>query len=74
MDILAEKMLSDFERGALSRRQLVATIAGLAAAVGVSPAEAATAGPASRPSLSTMSRCGFPTCSGPRNSISSSSA
>ena len=43
MEILVEKMLSDFERGALSRRQLVATMAGLAAVAGVSPAEAAPA-------------------------------
>ncbi|HVZ27744.1 MAG TPA: VOC family protein [Rhizomicrobium sp.] len=43
MEILAERMLSDFERGALSRRQLVATIAGLAAAASVTPAAAAPA-------------------------------
>jgi len=40
MEILVEKMLSDFERGALSRRQLIATVAGLAAAA-VTPAQAA---------------------------------
>jgi catechol 2,3-dioxygenase-like lactoylglutathione lyase family enzyme len=32
MQILIEKMLNDFERGTLSRRQLAATLAGLAAA------------------------------------------
>ena len=41
MKILVEKMLSDFERGALSRRQLIATVAGLAAAAAVTPAQAA---------------------------------
>ena len=40
MEILVEKMLSDFERGALSRRQLIATVAALAAA-GAAPAQAA---------------------------------
>lgn len=48
MEVLVEKMLSDFERGALSRRQLVATMAGLAAAAGIGTAEAA---PSPRPSL-----------------------
>src|SRR5437868_6440255 len=32
MQILIEKMLNDFERGTLSRRQLAATLAGLAVA------------------------------------------
>jgi catechol 2,3-dioxygenase-like lactoylglutathione lyase family enzyme len=44
MEALVEKMLTDFERGALSRRQLVATMAGLAAAA-INPAEAAPAKP-----------------------------
>jgi len=51
MEILVDKMLSDFERGALSRRQLVATMAGLVAAAGVGAAEAA---PMSRPSLKAL--------------------
>jgi catechol 2,3-dioxygenase-like lactoylglutathione lyase family enzyme len=42
MEVLVDKMLRDFERGALSRRQLVATMAGLAAgAATMSPALAA---------------------------------
>ena len=41
MEILVDKMLSDFERGALSRRQLIATVAGLAAAAATAPAQAA---------------------------------
>ena len=40
MEAIVDKMLSDFERGALSRRQLVATMAGLAA-VAAAPAQAA---------------------------------
>ena len=32
MELLVEKMLEDFERGVLSRRQLAATLTGLAAA------------------------------------------
>src|ERR1700751_624808 len=41
MQILIEKMLNDFERGTLSRRQLAATLTGMAAAVAV-PATLAT--------------------------------
>jgi catechol 2,3-dioxygenase-like lactoylglutathione lyase family enzyme len=42
MEVLVEKMVRDFERGALSRRQLVATMAGLAtAAATMAPALAA---------------------------------
>ncbi|HWY66830.1 MAG TPA: VOC family protein, partial [Rhizomicrobium sp.] len=41
MQILIEKMLNDFERGMLSRRQLAATLTGMAAAVAV-PATLAT--------------------------------
>lgn len=37
MEILVEKMLSDFERGVLSRRQLAATLAGLAATAATMP-------------------------------------
>lgn len=40
MEILIEKMLGDFERGVLSRRQLTATLAGLAAMT-AAPARAA---------------------------------
>jgi catechol 2,3-dioxygenase-like lactoylglutathione lyase family enzyme len=38
MQLLVEKMLSDFERGVLSRRQLAATLTGLAAAAATMPA------------------------------------
>ncbi len=38
MEILVEKMLSDFERGLLSRRQLAATLAGLAVTAATMPA------------------------------------
>jgi catechol 2,3-dioxygenase-like lactoylglutathione lyase family enzyme len=38
MQMLVEKMLTDFERGVLSRRQLVATVAGLAAGAATMPA------------------------------------
>jgi catechol 2,3-dioxygenase-like lactoylglutathione lyase family enzyme len=43
MELLVEKMLSDFESGILSRRQLAATLAGLAAGAAslASPAKAA---------------------------------
>ena len=41
MQVLIEKMLNDFERGTLSRRQLAATLTGLAAAAAV-PASLAT--------------------------------
>ena len=42
MEVLVDRMLKDFERGALSRRQLVASIAGLAASgATVAPALAA---------------------------------
>jgi catechol 2,3-dioxygenase-like lactoylglutathione lyase family enzyme len=41
MEILVEKMLSDFERGALSRRQLITAVAGLAAAAAAPAAQAA---------------------------------
>ena len=42
MQILIEKMLNDFERGGLSRRQLAATLTGLAAAAAL-PAPALAA-------------------------------
>ena len=38
MQALVEKMLSDFERGVLSRRQLAATLTGLATAAATMPA------------------------------------
>ena len=38
MQLLVEKMLSDFERGVLSRRQLAATLTGLATAAATMPA------------------------------------
>jgi catechol 2,3-dioxygenase-like lactoylglutathione lyase family enzyme len=38
MQLLVEKMLSDFERGVLSRRQLAATLTGLATAAVTMPA------------------------------------
>src|SRR6266404_6162583 len=41
MQVLVEKMLNDFERGILSRRQLAATLTGLAAAAAIPPALAA---------------------------------
>jgi catechol 2,3-dioxygenase-like lactoylglutathione lyase family enzyme len=41
MQAIVEKMLTDFERGALSRRQLAATLTGLAAAAAL-PASLAT--------------------------------
>ena len=41
MQVLVEKMLTDFERGTLSRRQLAATLTGLAAAAAM-PATLAT--------------------------------
>src|SRR5258707_11945393 len=42
MQMLVEKMLNDFERGVLSRRQLAATLTGLAAAAAIpTPALAA---------------------------------
>jgi catechol 2,3-dioxygenase-like lactoylglutathione lyase family enzyme len=43
VEVLVEKMLSDYERGTLSRRQLAATLAGLAAGAAVlaTPARAA---------------------------------
>ena len=42
MEVLVDKMVRDFERGALSRRQLVATMAGLAAGAStIAPALAA---------------------------------
>ena len=43
MQMLIEKMLTDFERGTLSRRQLAATLTGIAAAAAMpmSPALAA---------------------------------
>ncbi|HET7084777.1 MAG TPA: VOC family protein [Rhizomicrobium sp.] len=42
MELLVEKMLNDFERGVLSRRQLAATLTGLAAAAAM-PAPALAA-------------------------------
>ena len=44
MQVLVEKMLNDFERGVLSRRQLAATLTGLAAAAAM-PATPALAAP-----------------------------
>ena len=41
MDVLIDRMVQDFEQGRLSRRQLVATMAGLAAGAGMAPALAA---------------------------------
>jgi len=41
MQVLVEKMLTDFERGLLSRRQLAATLAGLATAAAMPAALAA---------------------------------
>ena len=41
MEALIDRMLGDFEQGRLSRRQLVATVAGLAAGAGIAPALAA---------------------------------
>jgi catechol 2,3-dioxygenase-like lactoylglutathione lyase family enzyme len=41
MQAIVEKMLSDFERGLLSRRQLAATLTGLAASAAAMPALAA---------------------------------
>ncbi len=43
MQVLVEKMLNDFERGVLSRRQLAATLAGLAAAAAAMPTPALAA-------------------------------
>jgi hypothetical protein len=37
MEMLVEKMLSDFERGVLNRRQLAATLAGLATTAATMP-------------------------------------
>ena len=47
MQALVEKMLNDFERGVLSRRQLAATLTGLAAAAAM-PATPALAAPSLR--------------------------
>ena len=38
MQAIVEKMLNDFERGVLSRRQLAATLTGLAASAAAMPA------------------------------------
>ncbi|HEY0266111.1 MAG TPA: VOC family protein [Rhizomicrobium sp.] len=54
MEILVEKMLSDFERGRLSRRQLVATVAGLAASA-AAMAPALTTPALAAPSLKAIS-------------------
>ena len=43
METLVEKMLIDFERGALSRRQLAATLTGLAVSAAAAPAAMAAA-------------------------------
>jgi catechol 2,3-dioxygenase-like lactoylglutathione lyase family enzyme len=45
MQMLVEKMLNDFERGRLTRRQLAATLTGLAAAAAAIPAAPALAAP-----------------------------
>ena len=54
MEILVEKMLSDFERGVLSRRQLAATLAGLATTAATMPA-ALSAPAKAAPSLKAIS-------------------
>jgi catechol 2,3-dioxygenase-like lactoylglutathione lyase family enzyme len=45
MQMLVEKMLNDFERGRLTRRQLAATLTGLAAAAAAIPAAPVLAAP-----------------------------
>ena len=45
MQVLIEKMLTDFERGTLTRRQLAATLTGMAAAAAAVPVAPALAAP-----------------------------
>src|SRR6185503_15841643 len=48
MQVLIEKMLTDFERGTLTRRQLAATLTGMAAAAAAVPVAPALAAPSLR--------------------------